>query len=324
MSRWLVTGAAGMLGHDVVALLRDRGEDVTPLTRSDLDITDDASVRSVIGVAKPDVVVNCAAWTAVDDAETHEAEALALNGHAVAGLAAACRDAGAALVQPSTDYVFSGSASAPYAEDAPTGPRGAYGRTKLAGEQAVRSLLPSSGYVVRTAWLYGAHGRNFAYTMMRLARAGKSPSVVDDQHGQPSWTVDVARQIHALIGAGAPAGIYHATSSGQTTWCGFAQEIFSRVSPGCLTVTPITTAEYPLPAPRPAYSVLGHEAWRSVGIEPIGDWRDALDEAFPELLAAFPGGTIPRSASPGDDPRTPGPPPARPIASDRNGRATPN
>jgi dTDP-4-dehydrorhamnose reductase len=312
MTRWLVTGAAGMLGHDVVALLRDRGADVVALTRADLDIMSAAAVSGALAAHEPDVVVNCAAWTAVDDAETHEEEALALNGHAVAGLAAACRDAGAALVQPSTDYVFSGSASAPYAEDAPTAPRSAYGRTKLAGEVAVRSMLPSSGYVVRTAWLYGAHGRNFAYTMMRLAQAGKSPSVVDDQLGQPTWTVDVARQIQALISGRAPAGIYHATSSGQTTWCGFASEIFRRLS-AAGTVTPITTAEYPVPAPRPAYSVLGHDAWRAAGLQPIGDWRDALDRAFPELLKCFPGGTTPRN-----------PPAARPIASDRIGRANPN
>ena len=294
-----------MLGRDVTSLLRERGEDVTALTRKELDIRDEATVRSVVSEVEPEVVVNCAAWTAVDDAESHEDEALSLNGHAVAGLASSCRAAGVRLVHPSTDYVFAGDASSPYAEDAPTAPRTAYGRTKLAGEIAVRDILPDSGYVVRTAWLYGAHGRNFVYTMMRLARAGKSPSVVADQHGQPTWTADVARQIHALISTGAPAGIYHATSGGQTTWYELASEIFTTISPersippalrggmGGLsprkvTVTPITTAEYPLPAPRPAYSVLGHSAWKSVGVEPIGDWREALHRAFPDLLAHAP------------------------------------
>lgn len=291
MTRVLVTGAAGMLGTDVVSLLRECGVDVTALTREGLDITDEATVRSVVSAVKPEFVVNCAAWTAVDDAEAHEDEALELNCHAVASLAGVCRDVGAALIHPSTDYVFAGDATSPYAEEAATGPRTAYGRTKLAGEWAVRDILPDSGYVVRTAWLYGAHGKNFVYTMMRLARAGKSPSVVDDQRGQPTWTADVARQIHSLISGGAPAGIYHATSSGQTTWCGFAREIFALVLPERAnppTVTPITTAEYPLPAPRPAYSVLGHNAWNLAGIEPIGDWRDALHRAFPGLLAAFP------------------------------------
>lgn len=286
MAHWLVTGANGMLGRDVAAAARGRGEVVTALGRSGLDITDEGAVRSVIGKLKPDVVVNCAAWTAVDNAEAHEDEALVLNGDAVGYLAAACRDTGAALVQPSTDYVFPGSASAPYSEDTSPAPLNAYGRTKLAGERAVLNLLPSAGYVVRTAWLYGASGRNFAATMLRLAQAGKSPTVVDDQHGQPTWTVDVARQIHALISKGAPAGIYHATSSGQTTWCGFASEIFRRLHASG-TVTPVTTAEYPTPAPRPSYSVLGHSAWTEAGIAPIGDWRDSLEEAFPHLVAAF-------------------------------------
>ena len=197
------------------------------------------------------------------------------------------------LVHPSTDYVFDGHASAPYAEDAPTAPAGAYGRTKLAGEQAVRAALPDGSYLVRTAWLYGAHGKNFVKTMLRLARNGTAPGVVADQHGQPTWTADVAAQICALIDASAPKGVYHATSSGQTTWFGFAAEIFrlcdedqnndperERVTP-----RPIATADYPTPARRPAYSVLGHDAWHKAGIEPIGDWTDALRRAFPAIAA---------------------------------------
>lgn len=284
MRRWLVTGAGGMLGRDLTALLGERGEQVTALDHRGLDITDPGAVSDAIGAHRPDVVVNCAAWTAVDDAEAREAEALELNGRAVAHLAAACRDVGAALVQPSTDYVFDGTAAAPYAEDAPPAPRSAYGRTKLAGENAVRGTLPDAGYIVRTAWLYGAHGRNFAHTMIRLARAGGPVTVVDDQHGQPTWTADVAAQIHALITSRAPAGIYHATSSGQTTWYGFAREIFELLSPERAMVTPTTTAAYPRPAPRPAYSVLSHDAWKAAGIEPIGHWRDALHRAFPALL----------------------------------------
>ncbi|MGD0703521.1 MAG: dTDP-4-dehydrorhamnose reductase [Trebonia sp.] len=304
MTRWLVTGSAGMLGRDLTDLLRARGEDVAGRTRADLDITDASAVAAAIASAKPDVVVNCAAWTAVDAAEAHEDEALAVNSGGAACLAAACADAGALLVHPSTDYVFDGQATAPYAEGAGTAPRSAYGRTKLAGELAVRAALPESCYVVRTAWLYGAHGRNFVHTMLRLARAGTSPAVVDDQRGQPTWTGDVAAAIHALVVAGAPAGVYHATSSGETTWFGLAQEVFrlyrstqnedrqdlqkadserTVVSP-----RPITTAEYPLPAPRPAYSVLGHAAWTAAGIAPIGDWRDALRRAFPAMIAAGP------------------------------------
>jgi dTDP-4-dehydrorhamnose reductase len=298
MTRWLVTGAAGMLGRDLTELLAARGEECTALARADLDITDAAATAGAVAAVKPDVVVNCAAWTAVDAAEEHEAQALAINAGGAASLAAACAATGALLVHPSTDYVFDGEASAPYAEDAATAPAGAYGRTKLAGEQAVRSALPGGSYIVRTAWLYGAHGKNFAKTMLRLAGNGTAPGVVADQHGQPTWTADVAAQICALVTAGAPAGVYHATSGGQTTWYGFATEIFAlyheqNQTPGTerlrLTPRPLTTAEYPTPARRPAYSVLGHQAWRAAGIEPIGNWQDALRRAFPALTAGLGG-----------------------------------
>ena len=294
MTRWLVTGAAGMLGRDLTALLDAAGEEFAALTRAELDITDAAAARAVVAAARPDVVVNCSAWTAVDAAEEHEDEALAINGRGAANLAAACAAAGAVLVHPSTDYVFDGNGRTPYAEDAPTAPAGAYGRTKLAGEQAVRAALPDASYIVRTAWLYGAHGKNFVKTMLRLAANGTSPGVVADQHGQPTWTADVAAQVHALVEKAAPPGIYHATSSGETTWYGFAEAIFARYHQDQdLTGTerkrpsprPVTTAEYPTPTRRPAYSVLGHDAWLAAGIEPIGDWRDALDRAFPEIAA---------------------------------------
>ncbi len=300
LTRWLVTGAAGMLGRDVTALLTARNEEFTALARADLDLTDAGSVAATVSSVKPDVVVNCAAWTAVDAAEEHEAQALAVNGGGAGNLAAACASAGALLVHPSTDYVFDGRARAPYAEGAPTAPAGAYGRTKLAGEQAVRAALPDASYIVRTAWLYGAHGKNFVKTMLRLAGNGTAPGVVADQHGQPTWTADVAAQVYALIATTAPPGVYHATSSGQTTWFGFAEEIFAlyqdqgqnqgqdqnedseRVR---LTPRAITTADYPTPAKRPAYSVLGHNAWHAAGIAPIGDWKDALHRAFPAIQA---------------------------------------
>jgi dTDP-4-dehydrorhamnose reductase len=303
MTRWLVTGAAGMLGHDLTDLLRARGEDFTPLDRADLDITDPAAVAKAVSSVKPDVVVNCAAWTAVDAAEDHEQEALAVNGHGAANLAAACAEVGGFLVHPSTDYVFDGHAATPYDEDAPTDPAGAYGRTKLAGERAVRATLPDASYIVRTAWLYGAHGKNFVKTMLRLARNGTAPGVVADQHGQPTWTADVATQIYALIAKSAPPGTYHATSSGQTTWFGFAEEIFTLYKASApraqnqgqdqegdservlLSPRPITTADYPTPAQRPAYSVLAHNSWHAAGIRPISDWKDALHRAFPAILA---------------------------------------
>ena len=193
MTRWLVTGAGGMLGTDLVSAVASRGEPVTAMDRASLDVTDAGAVADAIARCRPEVVVNCAAWTAVDDAEAAEEQALAVNAGGPANLAAACARLGARLVQVSTDYVFDGRAGRPYAEDDVPAPRTAYGRTKLAGERAVLNGLPGSGYVVRTAWLYGAHGPSFVRTMIKLEDQRPAIDVVDDQHGQPTWTVHVAR-----------------------------------------------------------------------------------------------------------------------------------
>ena len=286
MTRWLVTGAGGMLGTDLVAALTARGEPVTAMDRAGLDVTDAAAVTDAITRTRPDLVVNCAAWTAVDDAEAAEEQALAVNGGGAANLAVACAALGARLVQVSTDYVFAGDAAQPYAEDEDPAPLTAYGRSKLAGERAVLGLLPGSAYVVRTAWLYGAHGSNFIRTMIRLEAQRPTVDVVDDQHGQPTWTVDVAQQIIALAHSTAGPGIYHATSSGQTTWFGLAREIFGLLGADLARVRPVPTSTLSRPARRPAYSVLGHGAWARPGIPPIGEWRASLHRAFPGLLAA--------------------------------------
>jgi dTDP-4-dehydrorhamnose reductase len=287
MTRWLVTGAGGMLGTDLVAVLTSRGEPVTGMDRASLDVTDGAAVTDAIARCRPEVVVNCAAWTAVDGAEASEEQALAVNAGGAANLAAACAGVGARLVQISTDYVFPGDAGRPYAEDDVPAPRTAYGRTKLAGERAVLGRLPGSGYVVRTAWLYGAHGPSFVRTMMKLQDQRPTADVVDDQHGQPTWTVDVAQQIVALVHSAAEPGIYHATSSGQTTWFGLAREIFGLLGADPSRVCPISSSALSRPARRPAYSVLGHGAWAEAGIPPVGEWRTALHRAFPGLLAAY-------------------------------------
>ncbi|MFH8517878.1 dTDP-4-dehydrorhamnose reductase [Streptomyces gelaticus] len=286
---WLVTGAAGMLGQDVLARLA--GEDVTAVAadRAAVDIADPESVRAAFEEHRPAVVVNCAAWTAVDDAESQEDAALRVNGTGPAVLAEACREHGAVLLQVSTDYVFAGDGEKPYAEDDPTGPRSAYGRTKLAGEQAVLSILPETGYVVRTAWLYGAGGGNFVRTMIKLEGVKDTLDVVDDQRGQPTWTVDLADRLvrlgQAALAGGAPAGVYHGTSGGETTWFGFTREIFRLLGTDPERVRPTTSEAFVRPAPRPAFSVLGHDRWAAAGIEPVRDWRAALAEAFPALLA---------------------------------------
>lgn len=287
---WLVTGAGGMLGHDVLAALDREGVPAVGFARSELDVTSSGEVAAALREHCPAVVVNCAAWTAVDDAESREDEALAVNGEGPRVLAAACGTAGARLLHVSTDYVFAGDGSQPYGEDDPAAPRTAYGRTKLAGELAVRAALPDSGYVLRTAWLYGAAGPSFARTMIRLEGSRDTVDVVDDQLGQPTWTVDVADRLVALGRAAqdgsAAAGTYHATSAGHTSWYGFAREIFARLGADPGRVRPTTSEAFVRPAPRPAYSVLGHGRWHATGIAPIRDWRAALAEAMPALVAA--------------------------------------
>ena len=294
MSGWLITGAGGMLGRDLGIRLEREGEDVARYCHGELDIIDTTAVRATLRRRKPAVVVNCAAWTGVDDAETHEDDALRVNGHAVAGLAAVCADHGITLVQVSTDYVFDGDAEQPYGEGDSPSPRTAYGRGKLVGERAVLDRLGEDGFVVRTAWLYGAHRPNFVRTMIELEQRRPVINVVDDQHGQPSWTVDVSGQIVALVRSGAPGGVYHATSSGETTWFGLAREVFELLGADPARVRATTSNAYPRPAPRPSYSVLGHDAWARVGLEPIGHWRLALQRAFPELLVALVGGLTER------------------------------
>jgi dTDP-4-dehydrorhamnose reductase len=286
VSGWLITGAGGMLGRDLVTRLQGEAHPVVGCSRNDLDITDVAAVRAALDRVRPEIVVNCAAWTAVDEAQTHEEAASLVNWTAVAGLAAACSDHAARLVQVSTDYVFDGQARRPYQEDDPPAPRTAYGRGKLGGEHAALDRLGEDAYVVRTAWLYGAHGANFVRTMIGLERRQTAVDVVDDQRGQPSWTVDVAGQIVSLVRSGAQGGVYHATSSGETTWCGLAREVFRLIGADPARVRSTTTVAYPRPAPRPSYSVLGHEGWARAHLEPIDDWRHALRRAFPKLHAA--------------------------------------
>jgi dTDP-4-dehydrorhamnose reductase len=281
MARWLVAGAGGMLGRDLVAVARSGGHDVTAATRADLDVLDPAACRAL--VAGHDVVVNCAAHTAVDDAEAEEATAFAVNAVGAANLARAAEAEGAALVQVSTDYVFSGDATQPYAADAQVAPRSAYGRTKAAGEWAVRAEC-SRAWVVRTAWLYGASGPSFPGTMMRLAAERETLTVVDDQVGQPTWTVDLADGIVRLVDAGAAYGTWHATSRGSASWFDLARAVFEELGLDPERVRPTSSAQFPRPAPRPAYSVLSHDGWTAAGLDPLPHWRDALHRAAPTVL----------------------------------------
>lgn len=278
-NRWLVTGAGGMLGREVTDLLAARERDeVRALSRAELDITDPSALKSAL--EDVEVVVNAAAWTDVDGAESNEADATAVNGTAVRHLASACADSGVVLIHLSTDYVFASGATAPIPEDAPTGPVNAYGRGKLVGEQAVFEALPDTGYVVRTEWLYGEHGKNFVSTILNAAKQRDFLDVVDDQRGQPTWARELARQLiglgHAAMAGAAPAGAYHGTSSGETTWWGLARAVFELTGLDPERVRPTTSDKFPRPAVRPSYSVLGHDRWALAGLEPMPDWRASL------------------------------------------------
>jgi dTDP-4-dehydrorhamnose reductase len=275
MTRYLITGAAGMLGRDLQLALA--GRDVTAFDRSGLDITDKAAVAAA--VTGFDVVINAAAYTKVDDAETNEDAAYLINAVGPGNLARAAAETRARLVQISTDYVFEGNATSPYQEDAPINPLSAYGRTKAAGEEFVLAGNPGKTYIVRTAWLYGKNGPNFPKTMLKLAATRDTLSVVDDQVGQPTWTVDLAAQIVALLDADAPAGIYHGTNSGVTSWFGFAQAVLAANGLDPARVLPTDGASFVRPAPRPAYSVLGHDRWAAAGLTPMRDWHEALTQA---------------------------------------------
>jgi len=278
--RILITGASGMLGRDLQEVLGSRP--FTALSRAQLDITDAEAVRRA--VSGHNVVVNCAAYTGVDDAESHEVAAFAINAEGAQNVALACQENGSRLLHISTDYVFNGQASDPYRENAPREPLGAYGRTKAAGEELVLEAYPEGSTIVRTAWLYGQHGPNFVSTMLRLARERDTLNVVDDQLGQPTWTMDLSQKIIELIDAGVPRGIFHGTASGQTTWCGFARAIFEFSGLDAERVTAVTSEAFVRPAPRPGYSVLAHGAWALVGMSALRDWRLALAEYLTGMM----------------------------------------
>ena len=276
MSRYLLTGAGGMLAADLTRVLD--GRQVTALGRRDLDITDVTAVREA--VTGHDVVINTAAFTNVDAAESEESAAFAVNAVGAGNVADAAAAAGARLVHISTDYVFDGTATSPYAEEAPRAPLGAYGRSKAAGEERV--LRHSDVYLVRTAWLYGAHGPNFARTMLRLAGERDTVSVVTDQIGQPTWSRDLAAAVVRLLDAEAPFGIYHGTNAGEASWFDFARAIFAESGLDPERVQPTDSSAFTRPAPRPAYSVLSHAAWATARLPAPRPWPDALHAAIAE------------------------------------------
>jgi dTDP-4-dehydrorhamnose reductase len=272
----LVTGAGGLLAQAVRSALRAGRHDVVALGHAQLDVCDARATRAAVTLTAPDAVVHCAAYTRVDDAETDEAAAFAVNADGTLNVAAACAAVGARLLYPSTDYVFDGRATTPYPPTAPTAPLNAYGRSKLAGEAAARE---AGGYlIVRTSWLYGSGGSNFVSTVLRRARAGEQLEIVQDQHGAPTWTRDIATVMTRLLELEVSAGVYHATNRGATTWYDLASRALHAAGVNG-TIRPVLTADRPRPAQRPAYSVLDCRATESL-TGPLPHWRAALDSAI--------------------------------------------
>jgi dTDP-4-dehydrorhamnose reductase len=286
VTRVLVTGARGQVGIELLRELSGNCQ-VVAHDRASMDLADAAQIALRVREARPDVIVNAGAYTAVDRAESDEATARVVNGVAPGVLGEEAKRLGALLIHFSTDYVFDGTNTEPYVESDPVNPLSAYGRTKLEGERAV-ARSGCRHLVLRTSWVYGPHGKNFMLTMLRLAQTEPEVRVVDDQRGAPTTSIALARLVSEILGRGVEAsGLYHATASGETTWFGFAQAIFEEVSRArgskVPRLVPIATSEYPTPAKRPAYSVLssGNLA-ADLGVA-IADWRLGLGECVTAL-----------------------------------------
>jgi dTDP-4-dehydrorhamnose reductase len=268
-----VVGSRGQLGRELLRTLAETSHQASGHDVESVDIRDPGSVAALLDKVRPDAVINCAAWTRVDAAETEEAAATGVNADGPRVLAEACRPRGILLCHLSTDYVFDGTATEPIDEMAAPNPQSAYGRSKLTGEEAVRAILPHH-LIVRTAWLYGQEGPNFVLTMLRLARERGALRVVADQWGSPTWTGHLAPALVRLVERGTP-GTYHLTNSGSTTWFGLAQAIVEEAGLQ-VPVEPLATSDYPTAAPRPAYSVLANHAWAASGEAPLPAWRAGL------------------------------------------------
>jgi dTDP-4-dehydrorhamnose reductase len=290
--RIIVTGKVGQVVTSLLQAGPGQGFEVIALGRPELDLADAASVARTIAAARPDVVVNAAAYTAVDKAESEPDVAMAVNGTGAGAVAAAAKLAGAPVIHLSTDYVFAGDKASPYVETDPTGPQGVYGRTKLAGEQAVAAANPAHA-ILRTAWVYAPHGANFVKTMLRLAETRDTLGVVGDQQGCPTYApgiadavLAVARRLHAAPDNADLRGVFHLCGAAETTWAGFAEGIFAasaRRGGKAAKVNAITTADYPTPARRPANSRMDcAKLARSYGIV-VPPWQDALERCLDAL-----------------------------------------
>jgi dTDP-4-dehydrorhamnose reductase len=284
---WFITGGSGQLGIAISQELGKRGLIFSAPKSTELDITLSPIVPDLIREFSPKVIVNCAAWTDVDGAESNEQLVSRVNSDGPENIALAAKKCGAKLIHVSTDYVFSGESQTPWQVLDRINPQSAYGRTKAQGESRVLAEYSQNSSIVRTAWLYSSWGKNFAKTMTKLAIKGEGEvRVVNDQVGQPTSAIDLANQLVELGLSSSPAGVYHGTNSGQATWYEFAQEIFKLTGADVGRIIPVSSSEYPRPAKRPSYSVLSHDAWTNTTLKPMRDWQIALAEDMPSLISA--------------------------------------
>lgn len=271
----VVTGANGQLGQELVRQLEQTSEKLYPFTKSELDITNEIIVNEVITNINPDIIINAAAYTKVDQAEAEEERAFLVNAFGQRNLAIAAEKVGAKICYISTDYVFDGNSMVAYREYDQTNPLGVYGKSKFAGEELTKSLC-TRYFIVRTAWVYGEYGTNFVKTMLRLAKEKEEIGIVHDQIGSPTYTVDLAHFIVKLVRT-EKYGIYHCTNSGSCSWFEFAKAIFEESNID-VKVLPITTEQFPRPAARPKFSVLDNFAMKVNGFPMLRHWREALKE----------------------------------------------
>lgn len=276
----LVTGANGQLGYDVLKVLAARGIAGIPADIADFDIADSTATEAFIGTCRPDAIIHCAAYTAVDKAEDDAERCRLINETGTENIARACKNIGAKLIYISTDYVFPGMGIAPYETDTPTDPLSIYGKTKLAGELAVKSLL-TRYFIVRTSWVFGKNGNNFVKTMLRLGKERKELKVVCDQIGSPTYTADLAPLLADMLLSG-EYGVYHATNEGFCSWAEFAAAIFRQAGMDA-NVCEVPTESYPTRAHRPANSRLSKTSLDKAGFKRLPTWEDALKRYLVEI-----------------------------------------
>ena len=283
--KWAITGGSGQLAKSLSELLTSKHIEFAAWGHKEVDISKIGSMR-VIEDYQPDVLINCAAWTDVEGAEESFREAVNVNRDGAENVATTAKILNIPLIHISTDYVFSGKSSTPWNVDDPTTPESNYGLSKLLGERKIEEIWPEKSCILRTAWLYGPHGKNFAKTILRKSLLSEEPiRVVNDQMGQPTSTVDLAARIFDMVDSKVSSGLYHATSSGEATWWDFAREIIRLNQEDISRIIPVASRDFKSKVNRPEYSVLDHSSWNAVGFKPMREWRSALEHVFPAIKA---------------------------------------